>query len=174
MGQVRHGFCLQVAGGTELQGDAAAGKLLHQAGVLPCPDAVADAGGAQLQGLPDALRAGGLPGVESKRHPQGLGVGKERLVLLGGIEGLGAGQVNGADAFSQEMGGHRNGFPVGGLLPAPHAAENQLAAKGPAPLCRGLGQAGQGGLHHLALGQALAGVLRGGETQLGVEQPLAL
>ena len=70
------------------------------------------------------------------------------------------------------MGSHRNGFPVGGLLPAPHAAENQLAAKGPAPLCRGLGQAGQGGLHHLALGQALAGVLAGGKAQLGVEEPL--
>ena len=55
-----------------------------------------------------------------------------------------------------------------------HLSQNQLAAKGPASLCRGLGQASQGGLHHLALGQALAGVLGGGETQLGVEQPLAL
>ena len=76
-------FVCRLLVGQSSRGTRRAGKLLHQAGVLPCPDAVADAGGAQLQGLPDALRAGGLPGVEGKRHPQGLGVGKERLVTPG-------------------------------------------------------------------------------------------
>ena len=168
MGQVRDGFCLQIAGGAQLQGDLPLGQLLQQALLLYGPHPVADALGPQLQGLADALRPGGLPSVESKGHLEGAGAGEQGGVLPGGIEGLCPSQIQGTDPLAQKTGGSVHRLPVGGLFPAPHAAEDQLAeALSPSGL-----PAGEGGLHHLALDQALAGVLAGSEPQLGVEEPL--
>ena len=78
-GQGRHQPEGDVGGGAHLQRDAPVAQLGHQPGVLQRPDAVPDAlGAADADRLPDAGRAGRLPGVVDEVQPGVGGVGHDR------------------------------------------------------------------------------------------------
>ena len=168
--QAGHHLGVEVAGGADLQGGATAGQLFHQLGVLDSVDAVADAGGTELQGGPDALRTGGLTGVDGGGQVVGLGLLEDGAEHIGGEDALGTGDVHAADHIAQVLVDHLHGLQVGTFIGvAAHAAQQQACADGGILLHAPLGAA-DGGFHHLGLGQALLGGQLGGKADLGVAQ----
>jgi hypothetical protein len=76
----------QVRGDVEFEGDLALGEDFEEFGVLRGGEGVADAFGADVEGGPDALRAGVFASVAGEAEAGGLGFGVEVAEVLGGAE----------------------------------------------------------------------------------------
>jgi len=97
----------EVAGDVELEGDLALDEDFDEVGVLLRGEGVADALGADVDGGPDALRAGVLAGVAGEAEAGGFSFEVEIAELVGGAEELVASNADADDAGVErlELGG---------------------------------------------------------------------
>ena len=97
----------EVAGDVELEGDLALGEDFDEIGVVLGGEGVADALGADVDGRPDALRAGVFAGVAGEAEAGGFGIRVELAELVGGAEELVASDADADDAGVErlELGG---------------------------------------------------------------------
>lgn len=68
LSEAASGAGLDVAGEGDLKGDAGGGEMVQKPRVVGAADAVPDALGTELEGVPHALRAGRLAGVDRGRE----------------------------------------------------------------------------------------------------------
>ena len=133
--------------------------------------AVADAPGAEVQGVRHRVRPGAVPRVAGEGEAQLAGPLEEGREVFEGHDALRPRKVDAHDPLPEILRRHLHGLgvllPVGGLRPHAHHAE-QDADVDARPGLAALAAALQDGLHRLALGHPLPGVELGGEADLGV------
>lgn len=108
-----------VGGDADFEGDVLGFEVFDEGGIVDGADAVADAFGADFEGLPDAAGIGDFAGVTEEAEAFGAGLCEELGVIAGRAVGFIATEAEGDDTIVDAGGGEFHGLP--GAIDAPLA-----------------------------------------------------